>query len=56
MMALVNAQLAGITNKMDEFKGPVPLKIKTEVLTNDLQATANVEIIRPPRPLNTSCS
>ena len=47
VMAMVNNQLAAITNKLDEFKGSVPLKIKTEVLTNDVQATANIEIVRP---------
>jgi hypothetical protein len=47
VQGVVNSQLAAITNKLDIGKGGVPLKIKTDILTNDVQATANVEIIRP---------
>jgi hypothetical protein len=43
----VNRELGSLTNKLDGFKGSGQLKIKTEVLTNDVQATANIEITRP---------
>lgn len=48
ILTLVTNQIAAITNRVEAFKTPVELLTKIEVSTNRQQATAKIEITRPP--------
>ncbi|MFO1500678.1 MAG: hypothetical protein U1G07_20220 [Verrucomicrobiota bacterium] len=47
ILSLVSNQIALITNSVEAFKTPVGLVTKVDVITNQNQATANIEIIKP---------
>jgi hypothetical protein len=46
-LALVSNQISAITNKVESLKAPVELITKIDLTTNQTQAAASVEIIKP---------